>query len=446
MSTGTIQNPFLYGNPVPPDRFFGRTGSVDTVFSRLKNGESTAIVGEPHVGKTSLLGYLADEKTRGRNLSASPVPWFIEINCHALPARFTPKDFWEDVILQIAPSCSSENLQRHLPVLAQGSYGSYILERFFRQLTHEKRRLVLLIDEFDVLLNHPNFNTAEFFGGLRSIAIGSGSLALIIASRLSVAEMNRRTTEINPIGSPFFNNFTQERLYPLSRDEAESLIDYMLRDSSPIVFSREDRDFVHGVAGGHPFLIQAASATVFQQITGGIAGPDRYTRASQRFYDAISFHFADLWRNLDPLAQAAMVLLSLGELQGKLQGRDFDIKDLEEFDWYEPELRKLREAGVVEVEGEKEWTEHGYFVESGGARWRVSAGAFVWWVTLELLPTTRSGPDFVKWIHDREYEGLFTNKTREKLLEYKNRIPSEFKDLSWKLIRGAITAKLGISI
>jgi hypothetical protein len=97
-----------------------------------------------------------------------------------------------------------------------------------------------------------------------------------------------------------------------------------------------------------------------------------------------------------------MVLLVLGEMEGKLQGRDFDLTDLQEFDWYEPELIKLEQAGVVEVEGKCRWDDPpGYFAQSGGKRWRVSGASFLWWVALDLLPKTRRGPEFEKWIHDR---------------------------------------------
>jgi len=57
-------NPFLYGTPVPPSRHIGRRDAVRTLLSRLYNGESTAIVGEPHIGKSSLLRCIADEAVR----------------------------------------------------------------------------------------------------------------------------------------------------------------------------------------------------------------------------------------------------------------------------------------------------------------------------------------------------------------------------------------------
>jgi alcohol dehydrogenase class IV len=62
--THPILNPFICGKPVPPHRFVGRTDAVRRIFSRINNSESTAVVGEPHIGKSSLLGYVADDKIR----------------------------------------------------------------------------------------------------------------------------------------------------------------------------------------------------------------------------------------------------------------------------------------------------------------------------------------------------------------------------------------------
>ena len=53
-------NPFFCGNPVPPDQFIGRRREVHRIAGRIANrGQSTAIVGEPRSGKTSLLLYLS---------------------------------------------------------------------------------------------------------------------------------------------------------------------------------------------------------------------------------------------------------------------------------------------------------------------------------------------------------------------------------------------------
>jgi transcription termination factor Rho len=67
MMSGMISksNPFFYGNPVPPDQFINLRRELCRITGRIVNqGQSTAVVGEPRSGKTSLLEYLAAPETR----------------------------------------------------------------------------------------------------------------------------------------------------------------------------------------------------------------------------------------------------------------------------------------------------------------------------------------------------------------------------------------------
>src|SRR5260370_34511297 len=62
-----LDSPFTYGNPISkPSHFFGRQYEVGQVFSRLRNAEfeSSSLVGERRMGKTSLLNYLATPEIR----------------------------------------------------------------------------------------------------------------------------------------------------------------------------------------------------------------------------------------------------------------------------------------------------------------------------------------------------------------------------------------------
>ena len=55
-------NPFSYGNPIrDPARFHGRQAELRQIVNRLRSSarESTSIVGERRIGKTSLLKYMA---------------------------------------------------------------------------------------------------------------------------------------------------------------------------------------------------------------------------------------------------------------------------------------------------------------------------------------------------------------------------------------------------
>ena len=62
-------------------------------------------------------------------------------------------------------------------------YGIFVLDRLFVRLQDSNYKLVLLLDEFDTLVEHNKFQQAEFYGGLRYLATVRESLALVITSR-----------------------------------------------------------------------------------------------------------------------------------------------------------------------------------------------------------------------------------------------------------------------
>ncbi len=48
-------NPFYYGNPVPIIHFLGRKKELRRITNRIHSSQSSAIIGEPRSGKTSIL-------------------------------------------------------------------------------------------------------------------------------------------------------------------------------------------------------------------------------------------------------------------------------------------------------------------------------------------------------------------------------------------------------
>jgi ATP-dependent Clp protease ATP-binding subunit ClpA len=62
-------NPFTFGNPIKePERFYGRSAEIRQIINRLLSSahESTSIVGERRIGKTSLLYHLSHPDVSAR--------------------------------------------------------------------------------------------------------------------------------------------------------------------------------------------------------------------------------------------------------------------------------------------------------------------------------------------------------------------------------------------
>jgi AAA+ ATPase superfamily predicted ATPase len=177
---------FVYGRPVHPGEFFGRESELLTIFNRLRNRESTAIVGERRIGKTSLLLKISDHTTREYFLGDEANKIIVSlIDLQAVDEEYTPSSFWMDALEPIVqlPQFSS---------IKKSNYSNSSLRKLFTQIAYQGQLLVLLLDEYDRLLSHPNFKDPSFFAIMRSLSTITGGLAVITASRLTVAEMNTK--------------------------------------------------------------------------------------------------------------------------------------------------------------------------------------------------------------------------------------------------------------
>jgi Novel STAND NTPase 1 len=385
-------NPFRYGKPVPPDRFIGREDARRTVFARINNGESTAIVGEPHIGKSSFLRYIRDERTRRDWLGDEAVQYaFVDIDCHMLPSSFQPADFWQEIVGHVEEAFPGQALRRPTDVAHGSGYASFALKRLFDTIGRKRMRAVVMVDEFDVLLHHDNFNTAEFFGALRALAIQTDGLVLLTASRMMVAEMNRRSQEINPLGSPFFNNLIEVRLLPLRPDEVDHLIDQTLAGTR-MEFSSDDRGFIVRASGRHPFLVQIAAAALYDAIAQNVGPQARYAEAERSIQGWAAVHFEDVWQRLSPELKRVSLILALAEFPQP--GAPVPAAPLDDDD---REMRWLADGGLIET------TEDSRHALWRGERWRIGAGSFARWLTNSR-----------KWLELRQLEETSSSNRSER--------------------------------
>ena len=93
-------NPFISGNPVSGPQFINRKKEIRRVVGRILNyGQSSAIVGEPRSGKTSLLQYLsAPENAEALYGEEKENLLFSFVDSLALGRQFSPAEFWKYVL------------------------------------------------------------------------------------------------------------------------------------------------------------------------------------------------------------------------------------------------------------------------------------------------------------------------------------------------------------
>lgn len=429
-------NPFIYDRPVPPLSFFGRRDMLRAVFSKLYTGQSVAILGEPHIGKSSLLNYLADEAVRERWLSGAPAWYFFTmVDCQAIPAEATPADFWREALTALPYAINHDLLTSMWHVAADNLFGAFVLDQLFRMVAQAGWRVVLALDHFEALLNdHPHFN-AEFFGALRAHAANTGALSLIVTSRAALATIHQHLHCLNPHDFPFFNSFIDLRLLPFTTEEYDKLVDTLLAGTG-VSFSEMDNAFILDIAGRQPFLTQVAAAGLFDAYGAKLSATARYFAAGKLFHDRAESHFAALWSLLSPTDQTALVLLTLPEIKSHLNGHDFVAADLGRLEWYGPALTHLRELGIVErversvgLVGLTFWQ---------GASWRIAARGLAWWIAEHVLDQAAHGQRFDQWLHDKERQGMFNSAQAELVCGAVSAIPRDVYSSSVPMIRSVV--------
>lgn len=421
------QFPFIYGRPVGPERFIGRQAELTTLRNRILTGQSTAIVGDPHIGKTSLLQYLLHPQAR-RDLFDDELErlYFSHIDCSMLLGGYTPTDFWERALEPVADNPPTPEIGRLLRKAQKSDYRKqFHLEDLFRALGHSDRLLVLLLDEFDMLLHEGNgFFTPEFLGALRSIRSTTTGLSMVFAARMRLHQMNKRTEHLKQSqGSPFFNLSIECVLRPFSATELEALFSTALAGSG-VDFSPQDIAFITHIAGHHPYLIQTAGAALFDAATRQTDPEARYYHAADLFRQWTASFFHDLWTSLSTGQKYALTLLAVGELQGRVDGRAFNIKKLGKLDHHRAFLHELVEKGLVETTVRYPYVPASELVAWEADHWHIATDGFVWWFADNIIARQQHSIGWEEWLDLTEQEGLLTRGQKKALQKLASQIPT----------------------
>ena len=425
-------NPFIYGKPVPLNRHINRHRELNLLFSRLQNGESTAIVGEPRIGKTSLLRYMKAPPILQERLGPQAerlVTVDLDFYQDWLSATRGPRDFWMCVLATIMQTVTFD-IQREVTLVHERDYDSASLCNLFGVLGQRGWRTVLFIDEFEALLRHPSFATAVFLGGLRSLATSTDGLQLVTASIDSVADMNALTASYTPGGSEFLNYLAEARLKPFNVEFVADLLHQALAGGETD-FAQDDLQFIVRLSGCHPYRVQVAGACLFDAIQENLHGFEKFAQAGRWYRELTADHFETVWRRgLDNSLRMAMVILALMELGGSTYGRSLCLDEAERPKQFDSELHRLERMGLIErVSGDLQANSEN-LMQWQGERWRVSAYGFVWWLVDAIWTGTRSYPIFADWLHEQELGGgLLTRRQWKTLCDWMALMPESALDI-----------------
>lgn len=285
-------NPFTYGNPIrTADRFFGRTEELRQIVNRLRSSahESTSIVGERRIGKTSLLKHL-DNQSVAEQLGLSQEEFCIIYMDFQGLTDITPERFWQRILQKMERTiCNQEIIPEIKALRVQQSFDLFDLEDLFATIADSGLTMVLLLDEFEYVTQNTNFGS-DFFGGLRTLAIHH-NLPLITATRRELVDLCH-SDELK--GSPFFNIFANIVLRPFPRTDVDQLLRGYLSNSN-ITFNEQEDEMIWKLGGGYPFFSQMAANYMFEGKLSGFEGETLLKEVIQSFDKQSDPHYQYMW-------------------------------------------------------------------------------------------------------------------------------------------------------
>lgn len=394
------QSPFDHGGPVAPADFLNRQRELRRLLNRLEKGQATAVVGQPHTGKTSLLRYVLDKVKRDAIVGDKLEPcWFRDIDSHMLSKTFNQAAFWGHVLEPIAVNFPDGDLRALYETARENGFGAFTLMRLFTALDDAGLRIVVMLDEFDALLSHPILNSAEFYGSLRSLSSRFSSLALVIATRRSLNQLNVQTQEINPHSSPYFNVFTELRLGPLPKRDVAALL-----AQAGQRFDNKDREFITLASGRHPYLLQLTADIMWEAALEGVDSRERYTQVAEELQIQSEGHFADTWRSWSNAERKVVMAVSLAQMTTLAEDHYFDFANLiEDISDYSPEIRGLEKSGTIaEIQKDK---------------WQVTQRALLWWLADEIKRQVRDEATLESWLESQELTGVLTQQEKRDMMK-----------------------------
>lgn len=304
-------NPFTFGNPIKdPARFIGRKAEIRQIINRLLSSahESTSIIGERRIGKTSLLEYLSNPQVSA-GLGLTPDKFcLVYVDFQGL-TDITPTRFWQRVLKKMSRSICDESLKPSIDKLSeQSTFDLFDLEDLFQITLDKGMTVVLLMDEFEYVTENSNFKS-DFFGGLRALAIHSG-VALLPATRRELVDLCH-SEEIK--GSPFFNIFANVVLRPFNRSEVDIMLQSYTQ-TAEAEFTAEEMDFIWATAGGYPIFIQMAGHYLMEGKSQGFVDEALTQFTASNFAQQAEAHYSYLWSRCSENEKIAlMILLTLAK-------------------------------------------------------------------------------------------------------------------------------------
>jgi serine/threonine protein kinase len=299
------RNPFLNRVMISdPSEFFGRERDIRRIYSRLDapRPQSISVVGERRIGKSSLLYHVYRTRNRKEHM-----------HNHA-DAIFVYLDFQQDLQFDVPRFIDFVFNMLSYENKADRDYAKREktldeLKNVIHELHDAGKRIVILMDEFEVITRNPRFE-AQFFALLRALA-NTYRVAYVTSSHEDLQKMCHNADIAD---SPFFNIFSNLILRPFSREEAVDLIKTPSAQAG-IPLERH-AEAILGLAGHFPLFLQIACSAAFEALAADPNAELDWQRVREAFMEEARPHYQSLWEHFDEPARESLASLLGGKTVG----------------------------------------------------------------------------------------------------------------------------------
>ncbi len=332
-----FKNPFAdYGTVVSGRRFIGRKSSLLVVENRVFRPQepgNLAIIGEPRIGKSSLVHKAVMER-KEEFIAKRLIPIWINLATFDHSQSFfrslviNCRDELEDLDLLSEPIDRSSERALHSELTWSEGYGR--IQRFFQKIRQSGTRILFILDEFD----HARYlfkNNISGFQGLRELSYRpEWRVAFITTSRRTIREIEEHTQAISTFDGIF------QKYYLSMFDDNDFQIYFSRFDSLDSAISSNDKKQIDFYCGGYPYLLEMIGyeiAEIFRE-TEQVNIDESFKRTESSILDQYD-RMLDLMQEDDSLNKLLQILI----------GPIIDVKQTNIDDFLRYGLIKLTDDG-----------------------------------------------------------------------------------------------------